>query len=138
MRQALQIRAVKCEFNGIHFPSKTERDCYIELLSAKQAGKLKYIETQPGFDLTICGQKVAAYTADFAFHVIGRDGGFIVEAKGRWTEKDRLRYKLAMALNQGFLWLQYDSKGQWYESSLTEKGVLRRKPINLEVLLDGR
>jgi hypothetical protein len=72
--------AVRCERNGIKFPSQLERNYYDQLVMRQKAGDVVFFLRQPAFDLP---GKVK-YIADFL--VFNADGtAEFVDTKGKDT-----------------------------------------------------
>ena len=62
-----KYNAIKCEYKGIKFDSKKERNRYLELEILVLAREIRNLETHPRFDLMVNGQKIGRYTADFRY-----------------------------------------------------------------------
>ena len=62
-----KYNAIKCEYKGIKFASKKERDRYIDLEFLVLGKKITHLEVHPRFDLMVNGQKIGRYTADFRY-----------------------------------------------------------------------
>jgi len=79
--------AVKCERNGIKFPSKLERACYDRLMILEMAGEFKFFLRQIPFDLP--GQSI--HKIDYC--VFYEDYVCFIEAKGRDLPLGKLKRK---------------------------------------------
>ena len=89
-----KYNAVKCEYKGIKFDSKKERDRYITLEYFVFERKINNLEVHPRFDLMVNGQKIGRYTADFRYK---RNGETVVEdvkSKATKTRDYILRKKI--------------------------------------------
>lgn len=108
----------KCQYNGIVFDSKHERDRYCDLMLLQQAGKIYDLQLQVPFELIPTqyeksdeiytkgpkkGQpkpgkvleKACTYIADFTYY--DSDGDYVVEdAKGLKTKEYRIKKKLML------------------------------------------
>lgn len=85
--------------DGILFASKREAKRYSELkllLSAKLIDKLKL---QPRFPITVEGEKICTYVADFEYvkHIGGKELTFVEDSKGFKTPEYKLKKKLMLA-----------------------------------------
>ena len=82
MRARHKYNAVSCEHNSIKFPSKKERDRYIQLHLLQRSGEIVFFLRQPLFDLG----GGTTYRADFL--IFWSDGGVTVEdVKGVKTKE---------------------------------------------------
>lgn len=99
--RANKYGAVRTELDGITFASKAEARKYAELRMLERAGKIGGLELQPRFAITIKGQKIATYVADFAFFEHGPDGyakqRIVLDVKGMKTPVYRLKKKAVEA-----------------------------------------
>lgn len=87
--------AVKTTVGGIPFDSKAEAKRYGDLLLLERHGKIRALELQPSFPITIKGVKVFTYRADFAYE---RDGQTVVEdVKGVRTPVYKLKKRCVEA-----------------------------------------
>jgi hypothetical protein len=59
--------------HGYTFASAAEAKRYTELLYLGMAGELRNLELQPRFPITMAGEKVATYVADFRYERRGFD-----------------------------------------------------------------
>lgn len=85
--------------DGHRFQSKREARRYGELKLLERAGVITNLELQPCFTITVNGQRVCTYYADFAY--VDRSGHRVVEdAKGFKTAVYRLKRKLMLAVHQ--------------------------------------
>jgi hypothetical protein len=80
---------VKIEYDGLKFDSKLEARRYLALKLLKQAGDIRWFETQPSFRIT----RVQRYIPDFI--VCGKDGTIWCEdAKGVQTKEFKIKAQL--------------------------------------------
>lgn len=63
----LKYRNVKTVVDGITFDSKKEANRWCELKLLEKAGEISGLKLQPEFPITINGQKVCKYIADFEY-----------------------------------------------------------------------
>ena len=79
------------------FASKKEARRYQELALLEKAGKIALLKTQVPFSITVNGQLVCKYIADFTY----REGAMLVveDVKGYRTAIYRLKAKLMRAAN---------------------------------------
>jgi hypothetical protein len=91
-----KYRAIRSEADGVFFPSKKERDRYLQLRMLERIGYIGYLVLQPSFTLTVNGIKVATYRADFQYTT--NTGDVIIEdVKGVRTPVYRLKKKMVEA-----------------------------------------
>lgn len=92
--------AKKVHLDGHIFASKREARYYSDFKLLQQAGEITQLEIHPSFQLTVNGQKIGRYTADFSLRE--KDGRFrVIDVKSPPTAKGeafRLRKKLVEAL----------------------------------------
>lgn len=79
--------------DGVVFDSKGESTRYTQLRMLERAGQIRDIELQPSWDVTINGQKLCSYSADFSYFDIARNRPVIEDVKSTGTAKDAA-YKL--------------------------------------------
>ena len=75
----------KTVVDGIKFDSKWESQRYLYLKSLEKAGRVKNLELQPKFIISVNGQKICTYIADFKYDKEDKDGVWehvIEDAKG--------------------------------------------------------
>lgn len=92
----------KTVVDGITFDSKWESQRYLYLKSLERAGRIKNLELQPRFIITVNGQKICTYVADFQYDKEDLDGGWehiIEDAKGVETPEFKLKKKLMKAVH---------------------------------------
>ena len=65
-----KYRAIRTTVDEIAFASKAEARRYRELLLLGLAGEIRNLELQPRFPITVNGQTVATYVADFRYQEI--------------------------------------------------------------------
>lgn len=100
-----KYRAVAVKVDGVRFASKAEAKRYAELRLLERSGEISHLELQPRFDLTVNGQSLGFYKADFRFFTRPTNtkrGEFVVEdVKGVKTPLYVLKRKLTEALYPG-------------------------------------
>lgn len=85
------------QVDGIWFDSRKEARHYRALLTLQRAGIIDRIEIQPAYPLTVNGEKVATYRADF--RLTFPDGRVEVQdVKGVRTPVYRLKKRLMKAI----------------------------------------
>ena len=92
----------KTVVDGITFDSKWESQRYLYLKSLEKAGRIKDLTLQPKFLITVNGQKICAYIADFEYdkeHAGGQWEHIIEDAKGVETPEFKLKKKLMKAVH---------------------------------------
>jgi hypothetical protein len=89
---------VKTTIDGVVFDSKKEAARYQELKLLARAGKIDHLELQPVFLLTVNGQRIGKYIADFRYFDCERERTIIEDAKGMRTDVYKLKKKLVQAL----------------------------------------
>ena len=94
-----KYRNVRCEYNGLKFDSKKERDYYIYLKSLEDQMKIFDLKTQTKFFLqkgfVFKGKKVQpiTYKADFTYY--DKQGNYhVVDAKGLKTQVYLIKKKM--------------------------------------------
>lgn len=88
--------------DGIKFDSKWESQRYLYLKSLERAGRVRNLELQPRFIITVNGQKICTYVADFQYDRENKDGEWehiIEDAKGVETPEFKLKKKLMKAVH---------------------------------------
>lgn len=91
-----KYRAVPTEVDGILFHSKGEAGRYSELRILQRQGVITDLRLQPCFQITVAGQKICKYKADFIYFEDGKE--VIEDFKGMETPVFRLKWKLVQAL----------------------------------------
>lgn len=94
-----KYNAAKTTIDGIEFASKREAKRYSDLKLLQRAGEISNLELQPSFPITINGQKVCTYKADFQY--MTPNGMIVEDVKGFKTPAYRLKKKLVEAVYQG-------------------------------------
>ena len=92
----------KTVVDGIKFDSKWESQRYLYLKSLEKADRVKNLELQPKFIISINGQKICTYIADFKYDREDKDGVWehvIEDAKGVETPEFKLKKKLMKAVH---------------------------------------
>lgn len=88
---------VKTPYNGVVYDSKAEANRAMELDVLLKAGAISHLERQVKFPVTINGEKVFTYIADFAY-TDTRNGQRVVEdVKGMRTAIFNLKKKCVEA-----------------------------------------
>jgi hypothetical protein len=91
----------KTEVDGIVFDSIKESGRYIQLRYLKNAGKIKDLMLQVPFELSVNGEKVASYVADFQYYDIETGQTIVEDVKSSHTRKlpvYRLKKKLMKSI----------------------------------------
>lgn len=81
--------AVRCETDGIKFPSLLERDCYLTLKNLEKIGKISFFLRQIPVDL---GDKVKHF---IDFMVVTDENIYFIEAKGQDLALGKTKRQLA-------------------------------------------
>ena len=92
----------KTVVDGITFDSKWESQRYLYLKSLEKAGRVQNLQLQPRFIITVNGQKICTYVADFQYDKETKDGEWehiIEDAKGVETPEFKLKKKLMKAVH---------------------------------------
>ncbi len=92
----------KTVVDGIKFDSKWESQRYLYLKSLEKADRVKNLELQPKFIISVNGQKICTYIADFKYDKEDKDGVWehvIEDAKGVETPEFKLKKKLMKAVH---------------------------------------
>lgn len=95
-----KYNAKKTVVDGIKFDSKREARRYQELRLLERAGAIARLELQVKYTLTVNGQKIGRYTADFVYFENGQR--VVEDVKSPATKKARdyvLRKKLLRAIH---------------------------------------
>ena len=91
----------KTTVDGITFDSKWESQRYLYLKSLERAGRVQNLELQPRFIITVNGQKICTYVADFRYDKEDAEGNWehiVEDAKGVETPEFKLKKKLMKAV----------------------------------------
>lgn len=92
-----KYRNQKTEADGIIFDSKKEAGRWLELKLEERTGRIANLRRQVSYGITVNGEHVCNYRADFVYE---RDGRRIVEdCKGMRTEVYTLKRKLMAAVH---------------------------------------
>lgn len=100
-RRRNKFGAVKTTVDGLVFDSKKEARRYAELRIAERAGEITRLETQRVFNLSVNGQHVCDYVADFVY-VAGLAVTVVEDVKSEATRKNRayrIKVKLMKAIH---------------------------------------
>jgi len=92
----------KTVVDGIKFDSKWESQRYLYLKSLEKADRVRNLELQPKFIISVNGQKICTYIADFKYDREDKDGVWehvIEDAKGVETPEFKLKKKLMKAVH---------------------------------------
>ena len=92
----------KTVVDGIKFDSKWESQRYLYLKSLEKADRVKNLELQPKFIISVNGQKICTYIADFKYDREDKDGVWehvIEDEKGVETPEFKLKKKLMKAVH---------------------------------------
>ena len=82
--------------DGIRFASKLEAKRYGELKLLERAGQIQGLELQPRFRLTVEGELICEYRADFGYHE--KQKRVIEDTKGFRTPEFVIKAKLMRAI----------------------------------------
>lgn len=93
-----KYKAIKCQYNGINFDSKKERDYYINLYYQQKAGLITKIVLQPRYDIFINSIFIGFYKADFEVTYAVTGNVEVIDAKGIATPVFNLKKKIIEAL----------------------------------------
>lgn len=96
-----KYKAKKVVIDGILFDSKAEAARYGQLRLLERAGEIRNLEIHPKFPITINGEKVCTYVADFAYFTANERVVEDVKSKPTKTPVYRLKRKLVTALYPG-------------------------------------
>jgi len=92
----------KTVVDGIKFDSKWESQRYLYLKSLEKADRVRNLELQPKFIITVNAQKICTYIADFQYDKELADGSWehiVEDAKGVETPEFKLKNKLMKAVH---------------------------------------
>jgi hypothetical protein len=92
----------KTEVDNILFDSNKEAGRYIQLRFLKNAGYIKDLEMQVPYELTVNGERVASYIADFRYYDVETGKTIIEDVKSSFTRKlpvYRLKKKLMKSIH---------------------------------------
>lgn len=81
--------AIKTTLDGHKFDSKREAAVYADLKLRERIGEIEGIKVHPKYQITINGQLIANYTADFDFYERERGCRITVDVKSPATAKRR-------------------------------------------------
>lgn len=90
MNSQSKYKAIKCESEGIKFPSLLERNCYLVLQKLKKDEKIDFFLRQIPFDLP--GGSI--HRVDYA--VFAKEQVYFIEAKGKDLAMGKLKRKQVM------------------------------------------
>jgi hypothetical protein len=92
----------KTQVDNILFDSQKEAGRYLQLRYLKNAGKIKDLEMQVPYELSVNGEKVASYVADFRYYDVETGKTIIEDVKSSFTRKlpvYRLKKKLMKSIH---------------------------------------
>jgi hypothetical protein len=96
-----KYNARPANFNGYRFDSLAEMECYKNLLSLEQAGKISGLTVHPSFELqkpfidfSGAKQQAIKYVADFSFIESGNPLPVVADVKGVETQAWRIKKRL--------------------------------------------
>ena len=86
---------------GIEFDSKLEAKRYLQLRAMEEAGDIYGLQCQVKYAITIGGNLICHYVADFVYGVEedGRKRIVVEDAKGKPTREYLIKKKLMLAVN---------------------------------------
>lgn len=93
-----KYNAQRCEYEGINFASKSEKDFYIYLQTLQKMGQIKILELQPKVYLT---DAKILYKPDFLIKENNEE--IFIDVKGMETPVFKLKKKLWKFYGQGKL-----------------------------------
>ncbi|MQX79881.1 DUF1064 domain-containing protein [Sinorhizobium medicae] len=93
-----KYRNKKTTVDGIKFDSKREAEFYSSLKQLERAGQVYEVELQKPYALTVNGQLVCTYEADFAFYDALQKRNRVVDVKGVATKDFVIKKKLMRAV----------------------------------------
>ncbi|RVL60383.1 MULTISPECIES: DUF1064 domain-containing protein [Sinorhizobium] len=93
-----KYRNKKTTVDGIKFDSKREAQFYSSLKQLERAGQVYEVELQKPYALTVNGQLVCTYKADFAFYGAIQKRNRVVDVKGVATKDFVIKKKLMRAV----------------------------------------
>lgn len=99
-----KYRAERTELDGVHFASKREAKRWGELLLLEKAGAIKGLRRQVRYPLTVNGELVTTYVADFEYLLAPTKKSqsvwipVVEDAKGFRTKEYILKRKLMHAV----------------------------------------
>lgn len=89
-----KYRAKRTTVDGISFHSKGEAKRYQELLLLERAKEIRGLKRQVKFPLSVEGQLVCTYVADFTYFDIRNRIGVVEDFKGVRTAEYKLKARL--------------------------------------------
>ena len=93
-----KYRHKKTTVDGIKFDIKREAQFYSSLKQLERAGQVYEVELQRPYALTVNGQLVCTYRADFAFYNAIQKRNRVVDVKGVATKDFNIKRKLMRAI----------------------------------------
>jgi hypothetical protein len=93
------LRAAKrTTVDGFSFPSRREASRYVDLKVLQACGIIRDLQLQKRYELRVCGDLVATYTADFVYYDVKAKQVIVEDSKGVRTAVYKLKRKLMRAL----------------------------------------
>jgi hypothetical protein len=89
----------KTMVDGVKFASKAEARRYQELCLLCKAGKIRSLVLQPRWPLTIKGELICTYIADFEYYDVEQKKWIVEDVKGWATPVYKLKAKLMHAIH---------------------------------------
>lgn len=96
-----KYKNVRTEVDGVTFDSKGEAGRYRKLALLERAGQIRKLRRQVKYDLSVNGQKVTSYRADFVYEEL-TDGAWleiVEDFKGMPDQKFTIKLKLMKAIH---------------------------------------
>ena len=94
-----KFNAKRTELDGIVFDSQRESQYYALLKRREKLGEVSGVELQQPYALTIDGQLICTYRADFSFDDLVERRHRVVDTKGVITPEFRIKQKLMKAIH---------------------------------------
>jgi len=94
---ASKYRAVPTTVGGIRFASQAEARRYAELRLMARAGVITQLECHPRYRITVNGQAICTYEADFRYVDSGSGAVIVEDVKGVRTAVYRIKRRLMLA-----------------------------------------
>ncbi len=93
-----KFRNVRTARDGLKFDSKAEANRYTDLKARQEAGEIRDLIHHKAYHLTIGGELVCKYEADFVYYDIQRGVQVVEDVKGVVTEVFRIKARLMKLL----------------------------------------
>lgn len=98
MRKRNKYRAKPTIVDGIRFASRREAKRYCQLRLLSQHGQIAALTLQPPYPLTVNGQLICTYVADFRYYDVHLSREVVEDSKGFRTREYQIKRKLMLAL----------------------------------------